>query len=122
MDKNKTNLRYGEYRFATCIHNVKGGMCGVDGYPVIDCPNCTSYKKIDTTELDTFPDDDKDYCKLFEVPTDWLLDVIRAMDSYNERKDVTVQQFCEEYVWEETEVIYDLAKCQGKLLREAVQK
>lgn len=122
MTDNKRTLKSGGYRFATCSHNIKGGMCGIDGYPVIDCPNCTSYKKIETTELDTFPDDDKDYCKLFEVPTDWLLETIRSMDDYNERKGVTVQQFLEEFVWEETEVIYNLAKQQGKLLREAVQQ
>ena len=121
MTDYQRKMKEASYRFATCSHNVKNNGCGLDGYPVIDCPKCKTYKKIETTELDTFPDDDKDYCKLFEVPTDWLLEIIRAMDSYNERKDVTVQQFLEEFVWEETEVIYDLAKQQGKLLREAVQ-
>lgn len=122
MTDNQRKLKHNEYLFATCIHNLKGGKCTRDGYPVIDCFNCISYKKIETTELDTFPDDDKDYCKLFEVPTDWLLETIRTMDGYKERKGVTVQQFLEEFVWEETEVIYELAKQQGKLLREAVQK
>lgn len=177
-------LKLGEKLFYSCKHNLNGQGCGLNGYPVIDCPHCTSYREdvmkryalvtckgeederiyiaeiaerdiamvradirgevnrqyyvgtvddekieigiiddiYEVTELDTFPNDDRDYCIVFDVPNDWLLDTIKTMDSFNERKDVTLTDFLEAYVWEETEVIYNLAKQQGKLLREAVQQ
>lgn len=31
-------------KFERCVHNFKGRGCSLDGYPVLDCPNCTSYK------------------------------------------------------------------------------
>lgn len=178
------NIKSGEKRFETCKYNLMGSKCSLDGYPILDCEKCTTYKELPTkryclvlcqdepderivfaeltdmyadavrkdikgmlnkpttlmtvdgeevdigivddifesTELDTFPDDDDDYSKVFEVPTAWLLKTISSMDSYNERKGVTVQEFLEEYVWEETEVIYNLAKEQDKILKETVQK
>lgn len=75
-----------------------------------------------TTELCTFPDDDKDYCKVFEVPTDWLTDIIERLDGFNEQLGTSLSQFLEEYCWDETYFIYLQAKKEKKLLKEAEQK
>lgn len=69
-------------------------------------------------KLDTFPDTDDDYCKKFVVEKDWLFSVLESMDQLNERKGVVLERFLFNFVWEETETIYDLAKQQGKLVKE----
>jgi hypothetical protein len=69
-------------------------------------------------ELCTFPDDDRDYCKYFEVPKDWLIDVLERLDNMNERKGVDLENFLDNYVWDETWFIYELAKAKGKLIME----
>lgn len=74
------------------------------------------------TELCTFPNDDKDYCKVFSVPTDWLIDILERLDKVNERNGVDLENFLENYVWDETWFIYLQAKAKGKLLREDEQK
>lgn len=66
--------------------------------------------------LCTFPDDDKDYCKYFEVPKDWLVDILERLDDMNERKGVDLERFLNNYVWDETWFIYLLAKDKGKLI------
>lgn len=68
--------------------------------------------------LCTFPDDDKDYCKYFEIPKDWLIDILERLDNVNERKDVNLEDFLDNYVWDETWFIYELAKDKGKLIME----
>lgn len=68
--------------------------------------------------LCTFPDDDKDYCKYFEVPKDWLVDILERLDNMNERKGVDLEEFLDNYVWDETWFIYELAKTKGKLIME----
>lgn len=68
--------------------------------------------------LCTFPDDDRDYCKYFEVPKDWLIDVLERLDNMNERKGVDLEEFLDNYVWDETWFIYNLAKDKGKLIME----
>ena len=68
--------------------------------------------------LCTFPDDDKDYCKYFEVPKDWLIDILERLDDMNERKGTDLENFLNNYVWDETWFIYLLAKDKGKLTME----
>ena len=67
----------------------------------------TNFKNIG---LCTFPDDDKDYCKYFEVPKDWLVNFLDKLDSMNERKGANLQNFLDNYVWDETWFIYLQAK------------
>lgn len=68
--------------------------------------------------LCTFPDDDKDYCKYFEVSKEWLIDILERLDNMNERKGVNLEEFLDNYVWDETWFIYELAKDKGKLIVE----
>lgn len=68
--------------------------------------------------LCTFPDDDKDYCKYFEVPKDWLIDILERIDNMNEQKGVGLEEFLDNYIWDETWFIYILAKDKGKLIFE----
>lgn len=68
--------------------------------------------------LCTFPDDDKDYCKYFEVHEDWLIDILERLDNMNERKGVDLEEFLDNYVWDETWFIYNLAKGNGMLIME----
>lgn len=75
-----------------------------------------------TTELCTFPDDDKDYCKCFTVPTDWLIDVLERIDSFNNQEGVDLERFLDNYVWEETWFIYLQAKTDNKLIMEEEQE
>ena len=68
--------------------------------------------------LCTFPDDDKDYCKYFEVPKTWLIEIIDSLDNMNERKGVNLEEFLNNYIWDETWFIYELAKKNDKLIME----
>lgn len=72
-------------------------------------------------ELCTFPDDDKDYCKVFTVPKNWLIDILETVDSFNERKGVNLENFLDNYAWDETWFIYLQAKSQNKLISEEEQ-
>lgn len=77
---------------------------------------------IEEVELCTFPDDDKDYCKTFVVHKDWLIDLLESLDSLNERKGVDLENFLQNYVWDETWFIYLQAKAKSKLIREEEQR
>lgn len=68
--------------------------------------------------LCTFPDDDKDYCKYFEVPEGWLVDILERLDNMDERKGVGLEEFLDNYVWDETWFIYNHAKNSGMLIME----
>lgn len=68
--------------------------------------------------LCTFPDDDKNYCKYFEVDKKWLIDILIRLDNMNERKGVNLDNFLDNYIWDETWFIYELAKDKGKLILE----
>ena len=69
-------------------------------------------------ELCTFPDDDKNYCKHFEVSRDWLVGILESLDRFNENKGVDLENFLGNYVWDETWFIYELAKKNGKIISE----
>lgn len=66
--------------------------------------------------LCTFPDDDRDYCKYFEVPKDWLIDVWEKWN--NNKRYIDLEEFLDNYVWDETWFIYNLAKGNGALITE----
>lgn len=72
-------------------------------------------------DLCTFPDDDKDYCKNFSVPKDWLIDILERLDSFNERKGVDLENFFDNYIWDETWFIYLEAKATNNLISEEEQ-
>jgi hypothetical protein len=78
--------------------------------------------KSSVIELCTFPDDDKDFCKRFEVSADWLVDVLERLDSINERKGVVLRNFLDNYIWDESWFIYELAKDNGKIISEREQE
>lgn len=63
---------------------------------------------MDKIGLCTFPDDDKNYCKYFEIPKNWLIDVL------NER----LEDFLDRYAWDETWFIYEMAKGNNVLIYE----
>lgn len=68
--------------------------------------------------LHTFPDNDKNYCKYFEVHERWLMEILESLDSMNERKGVDLERFLDNYTWDETWFIYELAKNNDKLIME----
>lgn len=72
--------------------------------------------------LCTFSDNDDDYCKRFVVPRGWLIDTLDRLDQCNERKGADLENFLDNYVWDETWFIYLQAKAEGKLIREVEQK
>lgn len=49
--------------------------------------------------LCTFPDDDKYYCKYFEVEYNFLLNVLEKLDRFCLRKGVDLENFLENYDW-----------------------
>lgn len=69
-------------------------------------------------ELETFPLDDKNYCHSFVVDRDWLIDVIEKLDSFNNREGVGLENFLENYIWDETWFIYLAAKVEERLVSE----
>lgn len=68
--------------------------------------------------LCTFPDDDKDYCKYFEVEEKFLLDVLERLDTFHTRKGVDLENFLDNYDWTETWLVYEAALSKGKVLFE----
>ena len=61
--------------------------------------------------LCTFPDDDADYCKMFVVETEWLKGYCCSLE-----------EFLDNYVWDETWSVYLQAKAQNKVITEWPQK
>ena len=39
------HLEEGNKKFEKCVHNFKGLSCSLDGYPILDCLACKSYKE-----------------------------------------------------------------------------
>ena len=97
---------------------------------VLKCRNCghveIEWERQENTqeiiELCTFPDSDDDYCKVFAVTRDWLVDILDRLDQSNEQRGVDLENFLENYVWDETWFIYEQAKAFGEILREDEQK
>lgn len=42
---NQTWLKHATKKFQSCRFNCRDSKCSLDGYPVLDCPSCTSYMK-----------------------------------------------------------------------------
>lgn len=74
--------------------------------------------KLETVELGTFADNDDQFCRVFTVPKDWLIDILERLDGFNEQYGVDLENFLDNYCWDETWFIYKQAKCQGCLLKE----
>ena len=51
---------------------------------------------------------------------DWLIDILERLDSQNERRGVDMENFLDNYCWDETWFIYELAKEKGKILGEEI--
>ena len=45
MSSQQEWLREATEKFENCQYNWNGQKCKLDGYPVLDCPNCSSYKE-----------------------------------------------------------------------------
>lgn len=71
-------------------------------------------------ELDTFPESIGTTCVRFVVEKDWLIPILESLDSFNERKGVDLDHFLSNYGFDETDLIHELAKKQGKILHEEV--
>lgn len=76
-----------------------------------ECEECSRLATEDVAgryiALCTFPDDDADYCKMFVVETAWLKGQISDLED-----------FLDNYVWDETWPLYLLSKGQMKLVSE----
>lgn len=71
------------------------------------------FELVDFVELCTFPDDDKDYCKLFSVNKDWHAENLEKLTG---EKDL--EKYLEEYSWDTTFLIYNAAKTESQLIFE----
>ena len=45
MSRYLQHLEEGNKRFEKCEHNLKGQGCSLNGYPIIDCLDCKTYKE-----------------------------------------------------------------------------
>lgn len=71
--------------------------------------------------LETFADyteDDHLNKKVFMVKPEWLLPVLEDIDRRNNREGITIEKFLDEYIYDETEAIYYLAKAKGEIFKE----
>lgn len=69
-------------------------------------------------ELCTYPDHDSKFTKIFKVEHDWLIDKIIDLHKLNDGERTNLQNFLDNYIWEETEIIYQAAKTEHKLISE----
>lgn len=68
-------------------------------------------------ELETYSDNENDETpKKFKVPKAWLLKLLKEMDSLNTRQGVNLDNFLQNYVYDETYAIYCIAESKNKLL------
>lgn len=108
-----------------CIYDVIEEYANVT-VRVLKCSRCGHVevewsRQSDTVkivELATFPDADDDKSKIFAVPEDWLIDMLESLDDLNERKGVDLDNFLQNYCYDETWFIYNQAIKEEKLIRE----
>lgn len=74
----------------------------------------------DSVSLDTYPDKDDQQCRVFQVPTGWLLKLLEKLDELNEQKGVNLENFLCNYCYEETSFIYTQARIKGLVLDERI--
>ena len=68
-------------------------------------------------ELETYSDNEIDETpNKFKVPKAWLLKLLKEMDSLNTRQGVNLDNFLQNYVYDETYAIYCIAESKNKLL------
>lgn len=63
------------------------------------------------TTLCTFPKNDKFYCLEFGVPTEWLRKTLPKLEM-----KMSIKAFLDEYTWDMTYFVYEVAKSQGVIL------
>lgn len=63
-------------------------------------------------DLCTFPDDDKDYCKVFTVSKEWLTTALNGE---------SIESFLDRYTWDETFVLYLNAGNEESIINEYEQ-
>ena len=68
--------------------------------------------------LDTFPEEDKYYCKSFSVPMAWVIELMDSVSHLANGEPFNLQTFLDNYIWEETDFIYNQAEKAGVLLGE----
>lgn len=72
------NVKSGEKRFETCEFNFRGSQCSLDGYPVLDCEKCTTYKQLPTKRYClVLCKDEPDECNVFAELTDMYVDAVQ---------------------------------------------
>lgn len=72
------NIKSGEKRFETCKYNLMGSKCSLDGYPVLDCEKCTTYKELPTKRYClVLCQDEPDESIVFAELTDMYADAVR---------------------------------------------
>ena len=76
---------------------------------------------METVELGTFADNDDQFCRVFTVSKDWLIDILERLDGFNEQHGVDLENFLDNYCWEETWCIYCSAKQVGCVLSERIE-
>lgn len=71
------------------------------------------FELVDFVELCTFPDNDKDYCKLFSVNKNWLIENLKVITGASD-----LVAYIEEYNWDTTYSIYCTALAENQLIFE----
>lgn len=72
----------------------------------------------DAVTLYTHPQSNDFFCKKFEVEEGWLLNTLIDIDKLNAREGVELSNFLQNYEHAETQLIYEKAKKERKLLSE----
>lgn len=67
---------------------------------------------MENIDLCTFPDDDKDYCKVFTVSKEWLTTALNGE---------SIESFLNRYTWDETFVLYLNAGNEESIINEFEQ-
>ncbi len=94
----------------------KSGDAWTEGFDT--CEDCIRWLAGGYIDLCTFPDDDEYRCKRFVVPMDWLLATLEEIDYLNEQKGVDLQNFLDNYCFDETYAIYEMAKRKHLIVEE----
>lgn len=76
----------------------------------------------DAVTLYTYPESNDFFCKKFEVEEGWLLNTLIDIDKLNAREGVELLNFLQNYEYGETQLVYQKAKNEGKLISEAELK
>ena len=108
-----------------CIYDVIEEYANVT-VRVLKCSRCGHVEvewsrqpdTVKIVELATYSDSDESHDKVFAVPEDWLLDLLERLDDLSERKGVDLDNFLQNYCYDETWFIYNQAVKEEMLIRE----